>query len=140
MANPYEIYRKTQAQTATKADLLLMLYDGAVRYALQARTAIESLDIMAAHNSILRVEDIIRELSVTLDRGSSPEVADSLARLYDYMMHLLIQANIRKSVEPLDKVIDMLTDLRDTWRQAARRANGQPGEIGLGLSVPAANA
>jgi flagellar protein FliS len=140
MTNPYEAYKKTQAQTATKGDLLLMLYDGAVRYALRARAAIESRDITAANNSIQRVEGIISELSVTLDRESSPEIADCLARLYEYMMHLLIQANIRKSVEPLDEVISMLMDLRDTWRQAARRASGEPGEAGLGLSFSAANA
>ncbi|NLU40668.1 MAG: flagellar export chaperone FliS [Firmicutes bacterium] len=140
MMNPYETYRQTQAQTATKGDLLLMLYDGAVRYAVRAREAIASRDIVAANSCIQRVENIISELSVTLDRESSPEIADCLARLYDYMLHRLIEANIKKSVEPLDEVIGMLKDLRDIWRLAARRVNDELGEAGLSLSIPAANA
>ncbi len=140
MLNPYEAYRQTQAQTATKGDLLLMLYDGAVRYSARAREAIASRDIIAANSCIQRVQNIISELSLTLDRQSSPEIADSLASLYDYMMHLLIEANIKKSVGPLDEVIGMLKDLRDTWRQAARRVNGELSEAGLDLSIRAANA
>jgi len=140
MISPYETYRQTQAQTATKGDLLLMLYDGAVRYAVRAREAITNGDITVANSCILRVEDIISELSVTLDRESSPEIADCLARLYDYMLHRLIEANIKKSVEPLDEVIGMLKDLRDIWRLAARRVNDELGEAGLSLSISAANA
>lgn len=140
MASPYETYRRTQAQTATKGELLLMIYDGAIRFACRAREAIEEQDVMTAHSSILRVEDIVRELSVTLDRDRSSDICDGLARLYDYMLNLLVQANVKKNVEPLDEVIDMLRDLRDTWRQAMRCAAGEHTEVSPGLSMAALNA
>lgn len=118
--NPYETYRRTQVQTAAPGELLLLLYDGAIKFAYQAKAAISAKDAATAHNKLVRVQDIIRELSVTLDHDASPEIAGRLALLYDYMMHLLVQANIKKDCEPLDQVIGMLQELRQTWRQVVR--------------------
>lgn len=119
-ANPYETYRKTQAQTATRGELLLMLYDGAIKFANQAMSAMDAKDIANAHLKLIRVQDIVGELSATLDHDSSPEIAGGLAKLYDYMTYLLVQANAKKDSEPLNQVITMLKDLREAWRHVIR--------------------
>jgi flagellar protein FliS len=140
VASPYDVYRKTQAQTATRGDLLLMLYDGAIRFASQARDAMERHDVVAAHNSVVRVEDIVRELTVTLNHDASPEISGRLASLYDFMMHLLIQANLEKSIEPLDQVIGMLSELRDVWRQIIRTGSAMSSSSSGQAHLSAVNA
>lgn len=140
VASPYDTYRRTQAQTATKGDLLLMLYDGAIRFASQARDAIDRRDVVGAHNCVVRVEGIVRELSLTLDHDSSPEIAGGLASLYEYMIHLLIRANVEKSIEPLNQVISMLSELRDAWRQIIRRSSGVSGSSDRQVPLSAVNA
>ncbi|MFY9147353.1 MAG: flagellar export chaperone FliS [Bacillota bacterium] len=139
IANPYEAYRRTQIQTASRGELLLMLYDGAIKFANQAKKAIEDGEVAHAHLRLIRVQDIVAELSATLDHDSSPDIADGLAKLYDYMMHLLVQANIKKDTEPLDQVISMLLELRETWRQVVREGGGATGRAEAVTVSSAAN-
>jgi flagellar protein FliS len=120
-------YMETAIQTAAPAQLLIMLYDGAIRFCKGGIEAINNSNMEEAHRNICRAEDIILEFIVTIDK-SSP-VAEGLIKLYDYMYFLLIEANINKSVEPIQEVIGYLVELKETWIQAAKLANGssQPG-------------
>lgn len=114
--NPYAKYRKTQIETADQGKLLLMLYDGALRFLGHARQALLEKDLEGANNKLVRVQDIVAELMASLDLEAG-EVAVSLFRLYEYMHYLLVQANIKKDVGPLDQVESMLAELRDTWKE-----------------------
>jgi flagellar protein FliS len=111
-------YLETAVQTATPAQLLLMLYDGAIRFCRMGIAAIKEKKYDAANENLCKVQDIVREFAITLDR-SSP-VADGLLRLYDYFIFRLIEANRLKAPEPAEEVLGYLIELKETWMEAAR--------------------
>lgn len=110
----YQAYRQTQVATASQGELLLMLFDGAIRFAGQAKEHLEAKEIEAAHGKLLRTQAIINELefSLNLDVG---EIAHNLQRLYSYVNDLLIQANIKKDPAKVEDALKMLKELRGTW-------------------------
>ncbi len=122
-ANPYDKMRENAMLTASKEELTLMLYDGALKFCNQAIIALENKDMEKANNAIIRVQDIIREFQVTLDR--SYDVSKYLDAMYDYIFRRLIDANIKKDVEILEEVRGFLRELRDTWKEAMRLAKQQ---------------
>lgn len=123
-ANPYAQYQKTQIETADQVKLLLMLYDGALRFLGRARKALLEKDLEGSNTYLVKVQDIVAELMASLDLEVG-EVAVSLFRLYEYMHYLLVQANIKKDAEPLGQVESMLTELRDTWKVALGLESGE---------------
>jgi flagellar protein FliS len=128
-------YLETAVQTASPAQLLIMLHDGAIRFGKKAIEAIQSRQYEEANDNLLRVQNIISELIITLDR-SSP-IAETLLRLYEYFQHLLIQANIKKSVEPIQETLGYIAELKETWVQAARsQAASAAGAAGAALTSP----
>jgi flagellar protein FliS len=120
-ANPYEQYRNAQIETASPDRLLLMLYDGAIRFLGQAREALSHNEIEKANHLINRVQDIIAELMSTLNFEVG-EVSHNLFRLYEYMNYRLVEANLKKDPAPTEEVERMLRDLREAWQQAAQMA------------------
>lgn len=123
-AESYNVYKQSSILTASPEELTLMLYNGLIRFIMQAQRAIEGNDIEKANESIVRAEDIIEEFQVTLDM--SYELSQGLSLLYDYMYRRLIDANIGKDLEILDEVLHFARDLRDTWAQAMKLAKNQP--------------
>ncbi len=124
VTNPYQQYKKNQIDTADQGKLIVMLYDGAIRFVSKAIELIETpkaKDIETIHNSIVRAQDIIAELmsSLNMDVG---EISQRLLSIYMYMNTKLIEANIHKKKEPLEEVRKHLTELRDAWEQAAKTA------------------
>lgn len=116
MNNPYTKYKKNQVFSAPPENLVLMLYDGLIRFAKEAIIAIEEKRIEDAHKAITRCKLIARELLLGLNREIP--VADSLASLYNYMHERLVQANIKKDKAVLEEVIEMAAELRETWNEA----------------------
>ncbi len=116
----YEQYRQMQIQTAKPEQLLLMLYDGAINFLKKARIAIEEKKIEEAHTSLIRAQDILTELmsSLNMDVG---EIAMNLFRLYEYMHHRLVEANVNKDVKPVDEVLGLLQGLREAWEEAIKK-------------------
>ena len=118
----YQAYRTTQVQTSSPAELILLLYDGAIKYCRQAEAHLDNGERELAHNALLRSQDIIDELAVSLDFSASEEIAQGLAQLYDYMGQRLIEANIKKDKAPITEVVAMLQELRETWAEVAKMA------------------
>ena len=116
----YQAYRTTQVQTASPAELILLLYDGAIKYCRQAEAHLDNGERELAHNALLRSQDIIDELAVSLDFSAGEEIAQGLLQLYDYMGQRLVEANIHKDKAPITEVAAMLQELRETWAEAAR--------------------
>ncbi|MGI5851671.1 MAG: flagellar export chaperone FliS [Clostridiales bacterium] len=118
IANPYQQYQQQSVMTASPGELTLMLYNGCIKFIRQAKLGIEAGDIERANNSIIRCQDILEELMVTL----KPEydISASLSALYDYMYNRLIDANIGKDLSILDEVLEMVTEIRDTWAEAIK--------------------
>jgi len=118
--NPYAKIEDNAVFTASKEELTLMLYEGALKFINQAIDATERSDLPKANSLIIRVEDIIREFQITLD--FKYEISNQLNSLYDYMHHRLIEANMKKDVEIMKEVRDMLREFRDTWKEAMSTA------------------
>jgi flagellar protein FliS len=114
-------YLENAIQTASPAQLLVMLCDGAIRFSKLAIQAIQKQDYINANIQIGKVQDIVNEFVITLDR--SAPVAEGLLKLYDYFLFRLVQANTKKEVEPIEEVIQYLAELKETWIQAARASN-----------------
>ncbi|CDC21652.1 MAG TPA: flagellar export chaperone FliS [Candidatus Limenecus avicola] len=120
--NPYlKQYRQTQIDTAPKEQILLMLYDGAVRFLNQAKAGFAEKNIEKIHNNIVKVQNIITEFESTLDMKTGGEFAQNLFALYEYINNQLLLANIKKREECLDEALKHMTELRDTWRQAVKQ-------------------
>jgi flagellar secretion chaperone FliS len=113
--NPYETYKKAQVQTANQGKLIVMLYDGAIRFAKASTEAIKNNKLEAAHRNIVRAEDIITELLLSLDYDKGGDIAKKLASIYIYVNEQLLEANITKKAEPLELVIKLMSDLRESW-------------------------
>jgi len=118
--NPYAKIEDNAVFTASKEELTLMLYEGALKFINQAIDATERSDLPKANSLIIRVEDIIREFQITLD--FKYEISNQLNSLYDYMHHRLIEANMKKDVDIMKEVRDMLREFRDTWKEAMSTA------------------
>ena len=108
-------YLRMRVMTATPEQLQMMLYDGALRFAEQARAALESRDYERGYNTISRVQKIITELSCSLKRDRFPELCDKLSALYAYVFKKLVEANVDHSVAALDEAIGLLRYQRETW-------------------------
>ncbi|HZJ58559.1 MAG TPA: flagellar export chaperone FliS [Clostridia bacterium] len=118
IANPYQKYQQQSVMTATPGELTLMLYNGCIRFIKQAQLGIEAGDIEKAGNSILRCQDIIEELMITL--RPDYEISNSLSALYDYIYNQLVDANISKDASKLNEALGLVTELRDTWAEAIK--------------------
>lgn len=127
MQNPYAHYKQTAIQTASPEKLLLMLYDGAIKFGYQAQVALEQKDIEASNKYLGKIQDIVSELMVTLNMDY--EISKNLFNLYEYMNKRLIEANIQKNSEPLFEVMGYLKELREGFAHAAVTAKGQGGQV-----------
>ncbi|MDA8233939.1 MAG: flagellar export chaperone FliS [Clostridia bacterium] len=123
-SNPYAQYKQTAVQTASPEKLLLMLYDGAIKFLNQAKVAMDTRNIEESNKYIIKTQDIISELIVTLNMEY--EISHNLHGIYDYLNRRLIQANIKKDPEILEEVLNHITELRQTWAEAAINVKSQP--------------
>jgi flagellar protein FliS len=110
-------YLETAIQTASPAQLLIMLCDGAIRFCKTGIESIKQNKMEEANTNFVKAQDIIVEFVITLDKESP--VAEGLIQLYDYFVFLLIEANTKKKVEPAEEVLGYLVELKETWVQAA---------------------
>lgn len=113
-------YRETAIQTAAPAQLLIMLMDGAIRFCKQGIQSIRENKPEEANRNLSRVQDIISELVITLDHKAP--IAEGLIKLYDYFVHRLIEANMKKDPQPAEEVLEFLVELKEVWTEAALKA------------------
>ncbi|OMF35828.1 flagellar export chaperone FliS [Paenibacillus sp. FSL H8-0548] len=119
-------YLQTTVQTATPQQLLIMLYDGAIRFCRQGIEGIKNGNYSDANTGFLKTQAIINEFIITIDRTSP--VAENLLKLYDYFNMRLTEANISKKTEPAEEVLNHLIELKETWYQAAKQFNQSAGQ------------
>ena len=118
-----DAYQHSTTQTASPAQLVLMLYDGALLRIGQAIDALDgSRDLSAVHTNITKAERIVDELELSLDHDKGGEIAANLAAVYAYVGELLLNANLAKDPAPLRDAVKVLTPLRDTWERACVNA------------------
>lgn len=141
-ADLYSQYRESAVTQAEPVKLVEMMYEGGVRFILRAKRAIAGGDAEDAHNNILRAYAIIAELMATLDFEQGGEIATRLEQCYEFMLHLLKEADIRKDAALLDQVLKLLEPMLDTWREAfgaMARTAVSPATNGNGQATAAEN-
>jgi flagellar secretion chaperone FliS len=113
--NPFNEYKKTQITTANQGKLIVMLYDGAIKF---LNIAIENMNPKTydvANNNIIKAQDIITELLLSLNMKDGGEISQNLFNLYMYFKKALLDANIKKDAEMVRSVLKLLKELRDAW-------------------------
>ena len=118
--NGYAAYNLRRIQTASPAELTLMLYEGAIKFCNIAIMGVEENDIMKAHNNIVKVQRIINEFQATLNHKY--EVAKDFDAVYTYLYSRLTEANVQKDKEILEEVLKHLRTMRETWKEVMRLA------------------
>ncbi|MCF6178000.1 MAG: flagellar export chaperone FliS [Geopsychrobacter sp.] len=113
-------YQNNQILTASPEQILIMLYDGAIRFVRQARQEIEGGNLGAKSTAVGKALAIITEFTNTLDYEVGGEIALDLRDLYTFMVGELVAVNARSDVEKLDSVENILCELREAWVEAAR--------------------
>jgi len=112
-------YKLAHIETATPERLLVMLYDGALKYLNLGLQAQAQQDIEGLHRNLLKAEAIVLELMSVLDMDLGGELAANLYNLYDYMYRQMVHANTRRDPELIKEVIKLLEPLRNAWGEAA---------------------
>ena len=111
-------YKKNRASTAQPGDLVVMLYEGMLRFTTEARQAIVEEDPKASGYAFTRTLDIIAHLQDTLRLDVAPEFGKALDTTYTLWTKLLVEANIDKDIDKLDIVRTQMTELKDAWKVA----------------------
>ncbi|MBC7741086.1 MAG: flagellar export chaperone FliS [Bdellovibrionaceae bacterium] len=118
MANPYQKYKQTAVMSASREQILLMLYEGAIKFTKLAIQAAEQKKVADRGHNIIRAFDIIMELNATLDHKVGGDISKQLEQLYMFMMDQYTKANISGDPAPLQANIKILNNLYDGWKQA----------------------
>ncbi|MGC8744171.1 MAG: flagellar export chaperone FliS [Verrucomicrobiia bacterium] len=122
--NPLRSYQQISTQTATPGQLVLMLFDGAIRFLERARVGFQYDDPLlfnqTINDNILRAQDIINELNASLNMEAGGEFAANMRRLYEYMNWRLMTSNFKKEENGVVEIIGYLTTLRDAWAEMLR--------------------
>lgn len=114
-------YRKTQIETATPPQLVLMLYEGAIRFCDRAFEAMKVQDLEAQNENLIKVQNILGELLAALNQEAGGELAVNLRRIYLYLIEQLVLANLYDKQDTVVHVRDMLQSLRDAWAEASQK-------------------
>lgn len=134
-------YLRTKVLTATPEQLQLMLYDGAIRFADQARAALEQKNYESSYTLISKVQKIVLELTATLKHDVSPDLCSKLAGLYNFVYRRLVDANVQHELQALDDALQVLKYQRETWALLLQQLQKQKaGSAAAKLDMPAPDA
>jgi len=129
-------YQRVQVMTADKVSLIIMLYDGILRFNKLAETAILSGDIAARGGYINRSLAIIGELATCLDGDEGGEIASNLARLYEFCTVALTEANLGNDASKIEPVNRIIAELKAGWEgltaEKQRQDRTEPRSISCG--------
>ena len=119
-------YRANSVLTASPGQLVLMLYDGALKAMGVAREAFarppeDVRRIEVINTQLIKAQNIIRELQASLNHEAGGEFSKTMERLYDYYVRRLTEANLRKQEEPVIEVERLLREVRDAWAEMLRK-------------------
>lgn len=116
--NAIAAYQNNTVQTASPAELTLMLYEGAIKFCNIALMGIEQNDFQKTNDNIIKAQKIIIEFRATLD--PKYPVSKDFDVVYDYIYRRLIDANIAKDKEILEEALQYIREMRDTWKEVMR--------------------
>jgi flagellar protein FliS len=127
-ANGYAQYQQNSILTASPAKLLLMAYDGAIRFSRIAGEKMKENNLDEQNTYINKAIAIVVELVSTLKEDVDPLLCSRLRSLYAYVLEQLTLANIDQDQAPLEEAIKILSELRETWAQAEKNLQAENAE------------
>lgn len=119
--NAAQFYQKNSVQTASPAKIILMLYDGAIKFCHIAQEAIDANDIEKTNLNIQKAQKIIVQLRVSLD--TKYPVSQEFDKVYDYIYRRLVEANMKKDREILDEALKHIKTMRETWMEVMKKTH-----------------
>lgn len=122
----YDAYKDTEIQTANQGKLIVMLYDGAIRFLKIAQENLNPRTYDVANTNIIKAQDIITELMLSLNMDAG-EVAQNLFNLYAFMKKRLLEANMAKDGAIITEVIHLIEPLKAAWEEVLTREGGAAG-------------
>jgi len=117
--NGVEAYQDAAVTTQSKGRLIILLYDGAIKFMRLAIKELEANNYEAKGQYINKAQDIINELNAVLDTEAGGEIAANLRKLYCFMSNRLSQANIKRDPQMIREVITLMEELNRSWRAVA---------------------
>lgn len=120
-----QAYQKTAVTTSDQGRLIVMLYDGAIKFLGQAADKVKQGDYYEAHTNLVKGKSIVAELMASLNLEQGGEIAENLQRLYSYMFNELIEANLQKDSRRIHHVVELLKELRQGWKNIRSAGKGE---------------
>ena len=118
--SPYKAYQQSAVQTASGGQLIIMLYEGGIRFTKAGIEGIQSRDYDKANTNLKKAQAIVHELIAALNYDFS--ISKNLLNIYEYWIHQLIQANVKKNAAPAKNVLQHMNELRDTWKEVIKKS------------------
>ncbi|KLE15058.1 flagellar export chaperone FliS [Clostridium sp. C8] len=115
--NALNVYKNNSVNYASKEQLLLMLVDGAVKFAKMAKQALEDKNVIESHKNLVKVQDIFTELMISLDQNAG-DWANQIYKVYDFIKTRLFEINLKKDSNMMDELMPVIEDVRVTWYEA----------------------
>ncbi len=138
MQSKLNAYKETTIKTASQGKIIIMLYDEAVRQLDISVSMLEdenSKEFDKVNNAILRAQDMITELMVSLDFEKGGEIAQGLFSLYMFFNRQMMEANMKKDVASLKWVRGQIAELREAWIQIINKSsNGKQSAGGVNIA------
>ncbi|AOM81934.1 Flagellar biosynthesis protein FliS [Salisediminibacterium beveridgei] len=116
--NPYQQYKQNTVDTKSPGELTLMLYDGCLKFIKRAEVAITDKQIEVKNEHLLKAQNIIRELMLTLNTEIT--VSQDMMMMYDYILSQLIEANTKNDLDALKEAEKYVSEFRDTWKEVIK--------------------
>ena len=134
-------YKTQSVSTASPGKLVLMLFDGCLRFTAAATKAFDEPNFAkkneGINNNLIKAQNIVAELQSSLDMTVPGELPGTLYRLYDYVLNNLQQANLKKDLKPIEEAEKVINELRDAWAEMltqnpeSAQSTTQPGSFSL---------
>ena len=116
-------YQRAQVESASPTRLVVLLYEGAIRFCRIAQQAMRKQDLETQNTNLVRAQRIVGELLASLNRGIGGDMASNLANIYAHMLEELVEANLYDKPEKLDHVLSLLSEMRASWVEIDRIAS-----------------
>lgn len=119
--SPFQQYKKTEVMTASKENILLMLYDGSIRFLKQAIEASKGDNLPEKNTFVGKTMDIVNELRATLNHKAGQDLAVHLEELYDFVLDRLLKGSVENNPKYLEEALSVMSTLRDGWNEAIKK-------------------
>lgn len=129
--SPFQIYQQSSVQTANGGQLIIMLYEGAIRFTKVGIEGIQTCNYEKANTSLKKAQAIIHELIAALNHDY--EISKNLLMVYEYLLYKLLESNMKKNEAAAQEVLTHLNELKDTWKQLIKGPTGSDAQSQFGV-------